>query len=102
MDTETNVLSDSLAERWDKYRAQLKTCKDELSEEAVHDLRVATRRLLAVMDLLRILDPHPRVKKVRRVLKDQLDSLDELRDTQVMLVDISESMTEFPDLQRFE
>jgi len=102
MDTETNVLSDSLAERWDKYRAQLKTCKDEFSEEAVHDLRVATRRLLAVMDLLRILDPHPRVKKVRRVLKDQLDSLDELRDTQVMLVDISESMTEFPDLQRSE
>ena len=102
MDTKENVLSVSLDERWKKYRAEIRTCRDEFSEEAVHDLRVATRRLLAAMDVLRSLDPHPRVQKVRRALKDQLDSLDDLRDTQVMLVEVSESMADFPDLKPFE
>jgi len=102
MDTKENILSIALDERWKKYRAEIKTCKDEFSEEAVHDLRVATRRLLAAMDVVRLLDPHSRVQKVRRALKDQLDSLDDLRDTQVMLVEVSESMADFPDLKSFE
>ena len=102
MDTTDNVLSVALGERWKKYRAEIKTCKNEFSEEAVHDLRVATRRLLAAMDVVRSLEPHPRVQKVRRALKDQLDSLDDLRDTQVMLVEVSESMADFPDLKPLE
>ena len=102
MKTQQNVLLTALDERWKKFRIEIKTCKSDFSAEAVHDLRVATRRLLAVMDILRILDPHPRVQKVRRVLKDQLDSLDELRDTQVMLVDVSETLAELPDLKMLE
>ena len=102
MKTNENVLIAALDERWKKYREQLKLCKQEFSEEAVHDLRVATRRLLAVMGMLRALQPHPRVQKARRLLKNQLDSLDDLRDTQVMLVDVSESLADFPDLQSFE
>lgn len=97
-----NVLIGALDQRWEKYRAELKNCKNEFSQEAVHDLRVATRRLLAVMDMLRLLDPQPRVQKVRRSLKNQLDALDELRDTQVILVEVSESMANFPDLKPFE
>lgn len=102
MNTKPNVLIESLDERWTKYRAELKNCKSEFSEEAVHDLRVATRRLLAVMDIIRLLDPQPRVQKTRRILKDQLDSLNDLRDTQVMLVEVSESIMSFPDLKPFE
>lgn len=98
----TNVLSDSFDERWKKYRAQLKVCKREFSEEAVHDLRVATRRLLAVLDLLRTLNPHPRIQKTRRALKNQLNEFDDLRDVQVMLVDVSEAVTSFPELKPFE
>lgn len=102
MKTNEDVMIAALDERWNKYREQLRICKHEFSEEAVHDLRVATRRLLAVMDILRALDPHPRVQKARRALKNQLDSLDDLRDTQVMLVDVSESMADLPDLKSFE
>jgi CHAD domain-containing protein len=102
MSINQNVLSVSLDERWKKYREQLKVCKQEFSEEAVHDLRVATRRLLAVLDLLRALNPHPRVQKARRLLKNQLDSLNDLRDTQVMLVDVYELMASFPGLNAFE
>lgn len=97
-----NVLQDSFDERWKKYRTQLKACKREFSEEAVHDLRVATRRLLAVLDLLRVLDPHPRIQKTRRALKNQLDEFDDLRDVQVMLVDASETVSNFPELKPFE
>src|SRR5262245_36418615 len=102
MKTNENVLITALDERWKKYRAELKTCKREFSEEAVHDLRVATRRLLAVMDILRSLDPHPRIQKVRQTLKNQLDSLDDLRDTQVMLVEVSESVANLTELKPFE
>ena len=102
MIAKTNVLLDSFDERWKKYRAQIKSCKQEFSEEAVHDLRVATRRLLAVLDMHRTLDPHPRIQKTRRALKHQLDALDDLRDVQVMLVDASEAVSNLPALKPFE
>ena len=55
------------------------------------NVRVATRRLLAVMDMLRILDPHPRVQKVRRTLKQQLDAL---RETEAYLRSVLDTMAE--------
>ena len=96
------LLITALHERWENYRIQIKTCRREFSEEAVHDLRVSTRRLLAVLDIARALEPHPRLQKVRRLLKDQLDELDDLRDVQVMLVEISETIDNFLDLKPFE
>ena len=95
-------LMTALNERWESYRAQVKTCRREFSEEAVHDLRVATRRLLAILDIARALDPHPRLQKTRRSLKDQLDDLDDLRDVQVMLVEISETRENLLDIKPFE
>jgi CHAD domain-containing protein len=86
-------------ERWKSYSEELKTCREEFSAEAVHDLRVATRRLLAVIDMARLIEPHPRLQKARRTFKNQLDDLDELRDTQVMLAEISEWIEEFPALR---
>lgn len=102
MTIKANQLIVALDERWKKYRAELKTCQREFSEESVHDLRVATRRLLAVLEVLRSVAPHPRVKKARRLLKDQLDALDDLRDTQVMLVEVSEVAAELPELKPFQ
>jgi CHAD domain-containing protein len=96
------LLLDSLNSRWDKYQAELKTCRREFSEEAVHDFRVAARRLLSSLDLLRAVVQDPRIRKMRRVLKDQLDNLDDLRDVQVLLSDISESIHESPFLQPFQ
>ena len=96
------LLITALNERWENYRMQIKTCRREYSEEAVHDLRVATRRLLAILDMARALDPHPRLQKVRRVLKDQIDDLDDLRDVQVMLVEVSETLETLLNLKSFE
>ncbi len=96
------LLLDSLNTRWDKYKAELKTCRREFSEEAVHDFRVAARRLLSFLDLLRMVVQDPGIKKTRRVLKDQLDDLDDLRNIQALLADISETIHETPVLQPFQ
>jgi CHAD domain-containing protein len=96
------VLTEALETRWKKFRSELKHCRDEFSEEAVHDLRVATRRLLAIFELLRAIMPHNRIQKVRRELKDQLDDLDDLRDTQTLLADVSEDLQEHPQLKVFQ
>jgi CHAD domain-containing protein len=101
MNTQT-LLLDSLNTRWDKYKAELKICRREFSEAAVHDFRVAARRLLATLDLLRAVMQNPGTRKMRRILKDQLDNLDDLRDVQVLLLDISETIREFPPLQSFQ
>lgn len=96
------LLLNSLNTRWDKYKAELKTCRREFSEEAVHDFRVAARRLLSSLDLLRAVMQDPRIQKTRRILKDQLDNLDDLRNIQALLADISEIIRETPVLQPFQ
>lgn len=101
MDTQTFLL-DSLKTRWDKYKTGLKTCRKEFSEEAVHDFRVAARRLLSTLGLLRAVMQDPRIQKMRRVLKDQLDDLDELRNVQALLADISEVIHDNPALEPFQ
>jgi CHAD domain-containing protein len=95
-------LLSSYDERWKKYRAQYKTCRMEFSEEAVHDLRVNARRMLAMLDIARDLAPHSRIQKARKDLKDMINELDELRDVQVMLVEISENLEFLPELKAFQ
>ncbi|GAB4573576.1 MAG: hypothetical protein Fur0017_27690 [Anaerolineales bacterium] len=93
------ILLEALETRWKKLCMELKTFRKDFSEEAVHDLRVAVRRLLAVFDLLRSIIPHKRIQKVRRILKDQLDELDDLRDVQVLLADAAEFVNDIPELK---
>ena len=96
------LLLEALENRWKNYRAELKRCHAEFSNEAVHDLRVATRRVLALIQLLNSISPRPRLQKLIRIFKEQLDEFDDLRDTQVMLAEISEIIHELPQLQDFQ
>jgi CHAD domain-containing protein len=96
-----DLLLTALNQRAEKYLAEKKRCKEEFSEAAVHDLRVAARRLLALVEMLRCVAPaqmHPRLQKLRQGLKDQLDRLDDLRDTQVLLAEISATLETLPEL----
>jgi CHAD domain-containing protein len=97
----TDFLQEVFKSRWQTYRSELSRCHSEPTEEAVHDLRVISRRLLALIDMLRDIAPHPRLQKLRRTLKNQLDDLDDLHDTQVMLVEVSDSADDLPELQPF-
>jgi len=98
IDVGTSLLIETLEQRWKTYRGELKRCQQEPSEEAIHDFRVASRRLLALVDMLRAVSHHSRLQKLRRIFKNQLDNLDDLRDTQVMLAEVSETLEELPDL----
>jgi CHAD domain-containing protein len=95
------LLLDSLHERWRTFRLHLKRCQKAYSEEAVHDLRVATRRLLSTLDLLASIHPEGDLRKARRLLKKQLAMFGPLRDVQVQLLSIDKMLPSFPELQGF-
>ncbi len=94
-------LLEALDRRWKNYRAELKRCRTEFSNEAVHDLRTSARRMLAYIQLLNYISPRPRLQKLNRAFKEQLDEFDQLRDTQVILAELSETLQELPQLQQF-
>jgi CHAD domain-containing protein len=79
----------------------LKRCQKKSSEEAVHDLRVATRRLISVLDLLANMHPEGALRRAERRLKRLLDRFGPLRDAQVQLRSIEKMLPSFPELQGF-
>lgn len=96
-----SILLSAFDERWKKFRAQHKACRMEFTDEAVHDLRVASRRMLVVLGLAKTIAPHPRVRKARQIIKRMIEDLNELRDVQVMLVETSENIETMPELKPF-
>jgi len=92
------ILTEALDNRWKSYREHLRHCQDHFSEEAVHQLRVATRRLLALLSLLSALTPGATLEKARRILKRHLASLGDLRDAQVQRLYIEQNAVRFPEL----
>jgi CHAD domain-containing protein len=102
--TTTDVLkhlAESLQVQWRRYRKRLKQCQERFSEEAVHDSRVETRRLLATIELLRAFIPEDDIKKARRALKHHLVTFDQLRDTQVQLGYMGRMTRTFPLARAF-
>jgi CHAD domain-containing protein len=91
----------SLNTQWRRYRKRLKRCQEHFSEEAVHDVRVQTRRLLSTIELLGAFIPLRDIKKVRRALKRHLNTFDQLRDTQVQLGYVGRMAGTFPDASAF-
>lgn len=85
-----------------RYRRRLQACQEHFSETAVHELRVETRRALALLDLVLTLELAGSPKKPRRALKRRLDAFDELRDTQVELLVVAPWRRKFPEAGEFE
>jgi len=92
------ALAEALEERWNCYRKQLRHCREKSSENAVHELRVATRRLLAQFVLLSCVAPSAGLEKTRRMLKRRMAALGDLRDTHVQLRFIDQQAASFPEL----
>lgn len=87
---------------WKKYCKRLQHCQKEASEDAVHEFRICCRRLLAIIELLQALAPQKTLDRLRKNLKSQLDEFDELRDTQVMLLEVSANSDKFTELASFQ
>jgi len=91
-------LANALGNRWKTYRACIRRCQDDFSEQSVHKLRVATRRLIAQLLIVGCVTPGRTSKMARRVLKRRLKALGELRDIHVQLLYIHLRMERFPEL----
>ena len=92
------ILAAALESRWQSYLDQLRRCQEQFSEEAVHQLRVATRRLLAQLTLLSCVAPSAALERARRILKRRLAALGDLRDAQVQRLFIEQRVVRFPEL----
>ena len=84
-----------------RYRKRLVRCQEKFSETAVHELRVETRRALALLDLVQALEMDGPLKKPRKNLKSRLDAFDDLRDAQVGLLILKPLLAEFPEAAGF-
>lgn len=91
----------ALRKRWIVFLRQLGRCRRNPSEPAIHDLRVATRRLMAAVDLLMVLSSSEELRKSRQQLRRLLKSMGPLRDTQVQLISVRRLLQECPELRPF-
>jgi CHAD domain-containing protein len=94
-------LADTLRERWRRYRKAYGQCRKEFSEDSVHQLRVETRRLIALLDLLDSLIHREELDALRRALKKSFRRLARLRDTQVQLLFVEKHRRHFPEIRPF-
>ena len=97
----TSLASRVKAER-QRYGKRLERGQREFSEKAVHNLRVETRRLLALLDVLFALHFPGPLRKMRKVFKNRLDAFDELRDTHVQLFLLKALFQEFPEARELD
>jgi CHAD domain-containing protein len=99
--TPLEILLEAFDGRWKKYRKELRRCRKQCSEESVHDLRVATRRLVGWIDVVLLTMPDKRLRKVRQVLKTQFNTLSPLRDIQVQILSVNTMISRHPQLEPF-
>jgi CHAD domain-containing protein len=97
-----SILAQSLDECWKRYRKTFRAAKSILTEKWVHDLRVALRRLDAVLDLTGMFLPHSHTVKVRRSLKRLVKHLSSLRDIQVQQRLVADLTKTYPELLKFQ
>jgi CHAD domain-containing protein len=72
--------------RWHRFAAELARNRRRCTEPGIHDLRVAARRLLAVLDLADAVLPGEASSRSRRVLRRHLKSFSPLRDCHVRIL----------------
>ncbi len=93
------LLESSLLSRWGAFLLQVRRTRRRCSEPAIHDLRVATRRLIATLEIIGRVTPGGGVSRVRRHLKRLLKSFNELRDVHIQILAVRLVVRPFPVLR---
>jgi len=86
---------------WRSYRQAFRQCQRKQSRANVHQLRVETRRLLALVDLFEPILGGGAAERIRRDFKSPFKLSGRLRDTQVMLCDVKRLLGRFPEAKQF-
>jgi len=82
-------LLSSLDQSWKNFSGAWKSARTKSSEKAIHDLRVNTRRLIAILELAKAVSGDGEIAKLQRRFKKVLKRMGPLRDTQVLLVNLA-------------
>lgn len=80
---------------------ELRRNRRHCTEPSIHDLRVATRRMIAALDAIGAVLPGGVPGQVRRKLKRLLKGFNELRDLHIQLMHFQALRPQFPVLQPF-
>ena len=94
-------LDQALKERWRKYRKALKRCRKKFSEEAVHQWRIETRRMLALLGLLEPFLTGKCLCQLESEFTKHFKKSAPLRDTHVLLLEVEKRAEAFPVLAPF-
>jgi len=92
-------LLECLRQRLRGLKKAARRCRKRSSENAVHQLRVQLRRLLALLELLTCIVPEVHLQRARKKLKKRLDRFDKLRDTHVQLLFTGGMLRDFLELK---
>jgi CHAD domain-containing protein len=99
---EKNTLLKALDVRWRKLRKELDRTQKKYSEDSVHDLRVASRRLIAVLETMLEIHKDSDMQDCRKRVKKLLDGLSPLRDLHVQRATVLQMLDRFAQLKNFE
>jgi CHAD domain-containing protein len=95
------ILLKQFRKDWTRYGKAFKRAKSGLTEESVHDLRVALRRLDAILGLIRLFGPESDTKRARKRIATFRKRLNPLRDIHVQLLRVAEYAEVHPELEKF-
>ena len=79
----------SLDRSWNEFSKAWSKTRESASEKSVHALRVNTRRLIANLELARVLSKRTDIDRLQRRFKKVLKGMSTLRDIQVQLKTVS-------------
>lgn len=96
-----DFLLDSLKSQWRNYRKEFKRCQKKFSNDAVHEVRIAIRRLLASLGLLGSILPPEHLHQAGRALKKRLKIFARLRDTHAQSLYVEKLRRAFPAARRY-
>ncbi len=96
------VLSGALADRWDRFVREMARSRRRPTEPAIHDLRVAMRRFLAVMDAVDEILPGGYFRHSSGELRRHLKAFNGLRDVHIQILALRGLKRQFPVLGGYE
>lgn len=93
--------AEALASRERRLFKEVKKARSSPSEKTIHDLRVAMRRMIALLEVVTTVLPASGADGLRKQLKKHLAFLSDLRDTQVQILETEELIKEHGILRDF-
>ena len=103
MSVESKKLCKFAQLKLENFISEYKNCKKEITEEHVHDIRVALRRLMALTEIMYpLLDISKKKSKNNiKLMKQKFKMFGPLRNIHISILYIDNMKKDFPDLESF-